>query len=61
MARAFAQSSGVEANNRSSQEPAQLVLFSDGRIADLDSIVVGPDELRYYPIGRPRTTSPSRP
>ena len=51
VARAFAQSMGVEANNRSSQEPAELVLFSDGRIADRDSVAVGPDEVRYYPIG----------
>ncbi len=51
VARAFAQSMGVEANNRSSQEPAELVLFSDGRIADRDSVAVGPDEVRYYSIG----------
>ncbi len=51
VARAFAQSMGEEANNRSSQEPAELILFSDGRIADRDSIAVGPDELRYFAIG----------
>ena len=32
VARAFAQSPGVEANNRSAETAAQLELFSDGRI-----------------------------
>ena len=32
MARAFAQSPGVEGNIRTAEQPAQLVLFSDGRI-----------------------------
>ncbi len=51
VARAFAQSAGEEANNRSAKDPAELILFSDGRIADQDQIAVGADELRYYPIG----------
>jgi hypothetical protein len=52
--RAFAQSPGVEADYLSAEEPAQLVLFSDGQIRDLDQIVVGPDELIFHCIGRSR-------
>ncbi|MHC4627829.1 MAG: vWA domain-containing protein, partial [Planctomycetota bacterium] len=51
VASAFAQSPGVEAGNRSAQEPARLVLFSDGRIRDVDQIVVGSDELIFNCIG----------
>lgn len=51
VARAFAQSPGVEENIRSAEEPAQLVLFSDGQIHDLDQIVVGADELAFHCIG----------
>lgn len=52
VARAFAQSPGVEAEILSAEEPAQLVLFSDGQIRDLDQIVVGEDELVFHCIGR---------
>ena len=52
VARAFAQSPGTEANNRSAQTPAQLILFSDGRIQDVEQIVVGPDELIFNCIGK---------
>jgi hypothetical protein len=51
VARAFAQSPGEEAGNRSAEEPAQLVLFSDGRISDIDQIVVASDELIFNCIG----------
>ena len=51
VARAFAQSPGVEENIRSAEEPAQLVLFSDGQIRDLDQIVVGADELAFHCVG----------
>jgi hypothetical protein len=51
VARAFAQSPGVEAEYLTAEEPAQLVLFSDGQIRDLDQIVVGPDELTFHCIG----------
>ena len=51
VARAFAQSPGVEADYMSAEEPAQLVLFSDGQIHDLDQIVVGSDELIFHCIG----------
>jgi len=51
VARAFAQSSGAEAAGGSAEKFAQLVLFSDGRIADLDGIVVGADELIFHKIG----------
>ncbi len=52
VARAFAQSPGVEADIASAEEPAQLVLFSDGKIRDLDQIVVDEDELVFHCIGQ---------
>jgi len=54
VARAFAQSPGVEGNIRSAEEPAQLVLFSDGQIHDLDQVVVGSDELIFHSVGESR-------
>jgi hypothetical protein len=51
VARAFAQSPGVEDNIRSAEAAAQLVLFSDGRIQDLDTVVAAPDELVFHRIG----------
>jgi len=54
VARAFAQSPGVEADYMSAEEPAQLVLFSDGQIHDLDQIVVSSDELIFHCIGESR-------
>jgi hypothetical protein len=51
VARAFAQSSGVEGNLRSAETPARLVLFSDGRIGDLDTVVIESDELVFHRIG----------
>lgn len=52
VARAFAQSPGVEGNIRTAEQPAQLVLFSDGRIGDLETIVVADDELVFHQIGK---------
>lgn len=52
VARAFAQGGGVEADNLSAEEPAQLVLFSDGQIRDLDQIAIGPDELVFHCVGQ---------
>ena len=52
VARAFAQAPGVEGNLRSAEQPAQLVLFSDGRIGDLETIVVVPDEIEFHQIGQ---------
>ncbi|NQT01945.1 MAG: VWA domain-containing protein [Planctomycetes bacterium] len=54
VARAFAQSPGVEADFLSAEEPAQLVLFSDGQIRDLEQIVVSSDELVFHCIGESR-------
>jgi len=51
VAQAFAQSPGVEADYMSAEEPARLILFSDGQIRDLDQIVVGPNELTFHCIG----------
>ena len=52
VARAFAQSPGVEGNLRTAEQPAQLVLFSDGRISDLSTIVVAADELVFHQVGQ---------
>ncbi|MHC4117688.1 MAG: VWA domain-containing protein, partial [Planctomycetota bacterium] len=54
VARAFAQSPGEEALNLSAEDPAQLILFSDGQIRDLDQIVVGEDELVFHCVGESR-------
>ncbi len=51
VARAFAQSPGTDDSMRNPEAPARLVLFSDGRIGDLDTIVVAPDELAFHRIG----------
>ena len=51
VARAFAQSPDVEGNPRSAETPARLVLFSDGRIGDLDTVVLESDELVFHRIG----------
>lgn len=51
VARAFAESAGEEVNNRSAAAQAQLELFSDGRVRDLETIVVGEGEMNYHRIG----------
>ena len=51
VARAFAQSSGADENNRSATETARLDLFSDGRIADLAAISAAPGELTFHRLG----------
>jgi hypothetical protein len=51
VARAFTQSPGQEANYRSAETPARLILFSDGRIRDADGIILGSDELTYNCTG----------
>jgi hypothetical protein len=52
VAQAFAQSPEEEADYRNPEEPAQLVLFSDGQIRDSDQVVVGADELVFHCIGK---------
>ena len=52
VARAYATPSGTEDKNRSAEAPARLELFSDGRIADLDRVIVAPGELNFHAIGR---------
>jgi hypothetical protein len=52
MARAFAQSPGAEGNLRTAEQPAQLVLFSDGRIRDLETIAVAANELVFHQVGQ---------
>jgi hypothetical protein len=51
VARAFAQSPGVEGNIRSAEAAARLVLFSDGGIQDLETVIVAADELAFHRIG----------
>jgi len=52
VARAFAQSSGAEDAGRAAEKAAQLVLFSDGRIGDLDGIVIDANEILFHAIGK---------
>ena len=52
VARAFTQSPGEEANNRSSQPQAQLVLFSDGRLQDADRVAAAGGEVQFHCTGR---------
>ena len=54
VAQAFTQPPGDEPANQGAQEPAKLMLFSDGRIADLDQIIVNTDELTFHCIGESR-------
>lgn len=51
VARAFATSPGEDAKDPSAAEAAELVLFSDGKIRDLDDVVTGPDELKFHRVG----------
>jgi len=50
--RAFAQSLGVDDNNRDPQNLVHLILFSDGQIRDLDQIDVGANELTFHSLGQ---------
>ena len=52
VARAFMSSPGTEAGNRSPEGSAMLVLFSDGRIQDLDQVAVGTEEWVFHCMGR---------
>jgi hypothetical protein len=51
VANAFAQSPGVDADFASAEEPAKLILFSDGQIRDLDQLVIGSGDLTFHCIG----------
>ena len=51
VARAFAQGGSGEGNGAAGETGARLVLFSDGRIEDLDSILIDSDELVFHRIG----------
>lgn len=51
VARAFAQSSSSDSEKHTSQEAAKLLLFSDGRISDLSTIDMAPDELVFQCVG----------
>jgi len=52
VARAFAQPAGGEADASSAEARAKLVLFSDGRIRDVETIVLAQDELAFHRIGQ---------
>ncbi|MCF7972523.1 MAG: VWA domain-containing protein [Phycisphaerae bacterium] len=52
VARAFTQPPGVETNNRTSEQRAQLHLFSDGRIKDLEDQAMQEGELVYHRVGQ---------
>ncbi|MCD4823487.1 MAG: VWA domain-containing protein [Phycisphaerae bacterium] len=52
VAQAFAQSPGDEANNRSAETPATMVLFSDGNISDRRSVVVPAGCMKFQAIGK---------
>ncbi|MDY7010936.1 MAG: VWA domain-containing protein [Planctomycetota bacterium] len=52
VAQAFAQSPGEDANNRSAETPATLELFSDGRIGDLEQILLSAGDLNFHCIGQ---------
>ena len=52
LARAHAHPPGEGANDRSAQPRAQLELFSDGRIRDLDQLIVNADEMRFHCVGQ---------
>jgi hypothetical protein len=52
VARAFAQPSGGEADASSAEARARLVLFSDGRIRDVETLVLAEDELVFHRIGQ---------
>lgn len=51
VARAFAQAPGEETNNRSAEALPRLILFSDGRISDINDVVAGDGEFIYHVIG----------
>ncbi len=51
VARAFAQGPGADDSTPDPEMQARLVLFSDGRIADLGMIVIDSDELVFHQIG----------
>jgi len=54
IAQAFTTPPGEDANNRSAEAPAHVVLFSDGRIADLDQVLMPENGLTYHRVGRSR-------
>lgn len=51
VAQAFSLAPDDQPANEGSQDAAKLMLFSDGRIADLDQIMVSTDDLTFHCIG----------
>jgi len=52
VSRAFALSPGAEGGGPAAEVRAKLVLFSDGRIRDVDTIVVAESEIVFHKIGQ---------
>jgi hypothetical protein len=52
VARAFAQASSSDSEKRTSPQAAKLLLFSDGRISDLNTIDMASGELLFQCVGR---------
>ena len=50
-ARAFAMSEGEAENNRTSVQRAQIIIFSDGQLKDIDQISATEDEIVFHSIG----------
>lgn len=51
LARAYCQSPDPEANNRSAEQAAKLLLFSDGGIRDIQNLKIAEDEMAFHVIG----------
>jgi VWA domain-containing protein/aerotolerance regulator-like protein len=51
VAQAFSQAAGEEADTRGDQGVPELLLFSDGRISDLDALSLGSSELTFHRVG----------
>ncbi len=51
LARAYCQTPDVESNNRTAEQAAKLLLFSDGGIQDTQSLKIADNELAYHAVG----------
>ncbi len=51
LARAYCQTPDIESNNRSSEQTAKILLFSDGGIQDVQNLKIAEDEMIYQAIG----------
>ena len=51
LARAYCQTPDPEINNRTAEQAAKLLLFSDGGIRDMQTLKVAEDEMAYHVVG----------